>query len=139
MNTKKWAIAALGVFIVDQLLDYIIHGVILMGTYEATASLWRPDMESKMYIMWITGAVFAILFVYFYAKGYEGRGIIEGVRYGLWMGLFLAIPMAYNTYATISIPYSLAFQWFIYGVIQIVICGVVAAALYKPEAAAPAV
>jgi len=35
-------------------------------------------------------------------------------------------------------PYSLAFQWFIYGMIMSLILGVVAALLYKPAAAAKA-
>ena len=136
MNTKRWLLASLGVYIAHQILDAIIHGVILAGKYEETASVWRPDMESKMYIMWITAAIFSLLFVYIFSKGYEEKGIAEGARYGLWMGLFFSIPMAYGSYATLDIPYSLAFSWWTLGTIKIIICGIVAALLYKPVSVA---
>lgn len=135
MNTKRWLLGSLGVFVAHQFLNYIIHDLILMGCYEATASVWRPDMDSKMWIMVLTAAIFSLLFVYIFTKGYEGKGIFEGARYGLWMGLLISIPMAYNSYATLDIPYSLAASWWTYGTIQIIICGIIAALLYKPCAA----
>jgi len=42
--------------------------------------------------------------------------------------------MAYGTYAMIAIPYSLAVKWFLLGIVQYVIMGTVAAAVYgKPK------
>ena len=108
--------------------------LILSGLYEATAEIWRPDMDSKMWIMWITAAIFALLFVHIFSKGYEGKGLMEGARFGLWIGLLLSIPMGYNTYAIFPIPYSLVFLWFLFGTIQVTICGIVAACLYKSAA-----
>ena len=59
---------------------------------------------------------------------------MEGVRYGFYVGMMVSVPMAYATYATQPIPYSLALQWFIYGVIECVIIGVVAAQVYGGKA-----
>lgn len=132
MNKSRWLLASVGVFVAYEILNFIIHSVILMGIYEETKAVWRPDMMEKMWIMWITAAIFSLLFVLIFTKGYEGKGCMEGVRYGLLIGLFVSIPMAYNSYATIAIPYKLAFQWWVYGTIQCIICGVVAAWLYKP-------
>lgn len=136
MNVKRWLLASLGVYVAHQILDFIIHGVILAGTYKATADVWRPDMESKMYIFWITAAIFSLLFVYIFTKGYQGKGIMEGVRYGLWMGLLISIPMAYNSYVCFDVPYCLTFSWWTLGTVKIIICGIVAAGLYRPAAAA---
>lgn len=136
MNVKRWLLASLGVYIAILILDLIIRVLILQGCYEATADVWRQDMKSKMYIMYITAAIFSLLFVYIFTKGYEGKGIMEGVRYGLWMGLLISIPSAYGFYATIDIPYSLAFSWWTLGTVEIIICGIVAASLYRPAAAA---
>ena len=47
--------------------------------------------------------------------------------------------MAYGTYGMVAIPYSLALQWFIYGVIEYVICGVILSYIFgmkKDEAPA---
>ncbi|MBN2367044.1 MAG: DUF1761 domain-containing protein [Calditrichaeota bacterium] len=134
MNTKRWLITSLVVFVVAQILEFIIHAVILSGIYETTAHLWRSEseMNSMMWIMWLSGLIWAFLFVYIFIKGYEGRGIMEGVRFGLIIGLFFSIPMSLGSYAAQPIPFSLAVYWFIFGVIEIVILGVVTALLYKP-------
>jgi hypothetical protein len=50
----------------------------------------------------------------------------------------MSIGMAYGTYAMIDIPYSLALQWFIYGVISYIIYGIVLALVFGSKAKAPA-
>ncbi len=135
MNIKRWLIASIVVYIVMGLTEYIVHGIILMGTYEATASVWRPMEEIKGWIGFVTGAIFSLIFVYIFIKGYEGKGIMEGARYGLWIGLMFTIPNAYGFYSVLPIPYSLALMWWIFGTVQIVIYGIVAAAIYRPVSA----
>ena len=132
MNAKRFVWAAIVVFVASQILEFLIHGVILASTYESLKDLWRPDMESKMWIYPVIGAIWSLLFVYIFVKGREGKGVMEGVRFGVVIGLFVGIPMAYGAYAMIDIPYSLALQWWIYTLIECVILGVIAAAVYNP-------
>jgi len=136
MNLKRYFAASLAVFALSLLLGYLVHGVILKPVYDSLKSIWRPDMNSKMWIEWLNAYFLAFLFTYIYVKGYEGRGIMEGARFGVIMGLFLSVPMAYGTYMIIPIPFNLAVQWFLYGTAQSIVYGVVAAAIYKPKAAA---
>ena len=84
--------------------------------------------------------VFAsFLFVFIFTKGYEGKGIGEGVRYGIIIGLFATIPMSFGSYSVMPMTFSLALGWFIYGMIEYIILGIVVALLYKPTIpAAPA-
>lgn len=140
MDTKKYIIASVVVFVVFEILSFVIHNVLLGGTYQATASVWRTEaeMRANFPIFLVTTLISSFLFVFIYTKGYEGKGIMEGVRYGLWIGLFVSIPMAFNSFATLPIPLSLAIQWFIYGAIQFIIAGIVVAAIYKPAPAASA-
>jgi len=140
MNTKKWIIASVVVFVVAQILEFIIHYLILGGSYQATAHLWRPteEMNQMMWLMWLTGLIWAFIFVYIFAKGYENRGVMEGVRFGLIIGLFYSLPMSLGSYATMPIPFSLALNWFIFGMIEIIILGIMAALLYKPVTPAKA-
>lgn len=132
MNVKKLLIASGAVYIVYMLLDYVIHAVVLMGAYEATSSVWRPMEEMKMSVTLLRVLVYSLLFVYIFTKGYEGKGVVEGLRYGLLIGLIIWIPHAYTFYNVLPIPYSLALQWWVYGTIQSMICGAVIAMLYKP-------
>jgi uncharacterized membrane protein len=43
--------------------------------------------------------------------------------------------MAYGSYAAMPITYALAFQWFIYGLIEYVIAGIVLALVWGKKAA----
>jgi hypothetical protein len=127
---KKVLIGFVVVFVAMIVCSYIVDGLILGSTYESLNNLWRPDMQSKMWIYYVIMVVGAFFFSFIFSKGYEGKGIMEGVRYGLYIGIWMSIGMAYGTYAMIAIPYSLALQWFIYGIIQYVIYGVLLALVF---------
>ncbi len=86
MNVKRFLLASLAVFVSMQILDFLIHMVLLSEEYQYTASIWRADMMDTFWIMYLTGALFSLIFVFIFAKGYQGKGILEGIRYGLLMG-----------------------------------------------------
>jgi len=132
MNGKRLIIATLAVFIAFQAMDYLIHNVILMSAYEATTKLWRPEMMSLMWIMLLTGIFLSFMFVFIFVKGYEGKGLTEGLRYGLIMGLFMNVPAAFNQYVVYPLPLSLTLQWLVYGLTEFIVAGVIAAAVYRP-------
>ena len=92
------------------------------------------EMDSKMWIMILTDLIWVYFFTFFFVKGYENKGIMEGVRFGIYMGIFAALVISYQNYVVLPIPYSLAFQWFAYGFIQSIILGIVAALIYSPAA-----
>jgi uncharacterized PurR-regulated membrane protein YhhQ (DUF165 family) len=136
MNVKRFIAASLAVYVVSLALGYLIHGVILRATYDSLKNVWRPDMQSKLWIEWLDGLLVSFLFTYIFTKGYQAKGIMEGVRFGLIMGVFVSIPVSYGTYMIIPIPYYLALEWFLYGTAETILLGAVAAAVYKPAASA---
>lgn len=83
-----------------------------------------------MWIYYLVYVFVSFFFVLIFSKGYTGKGIIEGVRHGIYIGFLMSVPMAYSTYAMIPMPYSVAAQWFVYGMIQYVILGIIVAAIY---------
>lgn len=135
MDLKRLGLATAAVFVVDQILDFLIHQILLEDAYLATASLWRADedMMSKMWIMAAVSLLWSGIFVYLFGKFRRRPGLGEGLNFGLCVGLFVAAPMAYGTYTVMPVPHSLALSWFVYGVLQIVVCGAVAALTYKPS------
>ena len=135
---KKVWIGFIVVFVLMVILGYIIDTLILGSTYESLTNIWRPDMQSKMWIFYLVMLFQAFFFSFIFSKGYEGKGIAEGVRYGLYIGIWLSVGMAYGSYAMIPIPYSLALQWFIYGVIQYIIYGIALALVFRKKAPPPA-
>lgn len=142
MNTKKILTTFVGVYVVAMVLNFLIHGVLLEPYYMSPemSGIMRPEaeMESNMWIHFVTTLFFSFFFVFIFSKGYESKGIMEGVRYGVYVGLMVGIPMAYDSYAVYPMPYGLVLQWFLYTLVGYIILGVVAAALYKPKAATPA-
>ncbi len=131
MNVKRFIGASIAVFLAFQVLDFIIHGMILRPVYESLKDVWRPDMMSKMWIMYVGSFVLSFLFIYIFIKGHENKGIAEGIRYGIIIGLFASIPYGFYEYVMYPLPLSLCVQWFVYGMIEFIICGMIAAAIYK--------
>ena len=139
--SKKFWLGFIAVFGGLAITDFLIHGVLLTSIYESpeVKPLFRPDMVSKMWIFYVTYIIMSFFFTLIFSKGYEGKGVAEGVRYGFYVGLLMATPMAYTSYATYPLPYALALKWFIYGVIQYIILGVLVAAVFgKKSASTPA-
>ncbi len=139
MNVKKFWVAFVVIFIVLEILGYLVHGVLLGATYESEGikEVFRTmeEMDSRMWIMILTDLIWVYFFTFFFVKGYENKGIMEGVRYGAYMGIFVSLVFSYQNYVVLPIPYSLALQWFIYGFVISVILGVIAALIYKTEVA----
>ncbi|MDX2000191.1 MAG: hypothetical protein SF066_20930 [Thermoanaerobaculia bacterium] len=132
-NSRLW-LAALAVFAVGFALNFVIHQVWLQPDYQATQSVWRPEAEmaAKAPVMFITGLLFAVLFVTIFSRGYQGRGPMEGVRYGLLVGLLVMPLVAYDYYVVLPIPYDLALKWFLAGLARCAVLGLVAALVYRP-------
>lgn len=137
MNWKRLSLAALIAFIFLLLSDFLIHWVILKGVYEGlmAGGILRSAgaICGYLWVMIVMTAIFSFFFTYIFAKGYEGKGILEGVRYGIIIGFFWVFVNAYNAFAVIDIPYGLVWSWIIAGFIQTIIAGILLALIYKPK------
>ncbi len=142
MKNKRFWLTFVVVFIAMEIMGYLIHSVILGSTYamEDVAKIFRPmeEMNSLMWIMYVVDVVWAFFFVFIFTKGFENKGIMEGIRYGIYIGLFMELIAAYAQYVVYPLPYYLALQWFIYGFIECVILGLITSLLYKPTVPTPA-
>jgi hypothetical protein len=138
MSKKLW-LGVLTVFVVIAAWETIVNMVLLSAAYHATASLWRPEAEMKIWLFYVVYLFVAFFFTLIFSKGYEGKGVGEGLRYGFYVGMMMAVPMAYGTYGSMPIPYSLALQWFLYGLIEYVLCGMAVALVFGKQAAVTAV
>jgi len=130
MSKKVW-IGFIVVYIFMQLSDFIIHGVLLNSTYEAIRSavpgLYRGAEDQKIWIFFVLGLFFSYFFVYIFSKGYEGKGMPEGLRYGFYISLMTALPAAFAEFAMHPIPVVLSIEWFCFDVVKLLIAGMIAA------------
>ncbi len=137
MNVRRWGMAVLGAYSALAVTDWLIHSVWLGPTYQYTAAFWRPaeQMRDLIGFMVASQAALAVLLTFVYAKGYEaGKGTVaQGFRFGVLMGLLLFFPSNLMKFFVYPYPISLIFNWFLGGVVQTTITGLVIGYLYKPE------
>lgn len=128
MNMKRRVYAIVAVFLIVLALETVINGVLLDDLYKQTASVWRTqaEIESKMWLFWIGYAILASVFVTIYLKGREpGKsGWAQGLRFGAYIGVLLAVPTNLTLYAVLPIPLVLAVYWTIAGLTEMIVCGV---------------
>jgi len=135
MKNKRCLLASLAVFVVIGVLEMVIHGGLLKGIYQQTASVWRPEAEmmKMMWIMWVGYLIMAPLFTYLFSKGVEeGKGMVgQGLRFGLLIGIFIGAPMSLGWYVVLPIPGILAFYWFAAGLVESLAAGLTVGLIYR--------
>jgi hypothetical protein len=134
---RRLLLAFVVVYVLLEVCNFLVHGLWLGATYASLAGVWRPaaEVQSKLWIIFVTDAFWSFFFCYIFARGYEGKGPVEGARYGAIIGLFFALSQSYNSYVLFPLPYNLALKWFLSGLAGSVFLGIVAAAIYRPAKA----
>jgi uncharacterized PurR-regulated membrane protein YhhQ (DUF165 family) len=132
MNWKRFFVASLVTYVVVQAMDFIINEVFMKGANESLKSLWRPNMMSRMWVMYVVGVLVALLFAYIFVKGREGKGIAEGVRYGIIIWLFVSVPMSVSMWVLLPIPSIIILRWMLFGLLEMLVAGILVAVIYKP-------
>lgn len=132
---KRLLLAMLAGFAVIFLSDLLIHGFWLARAYEATKAIWRPEAEMNRRFGWMLLAQFlcAATFVIVWASGLFRRNLGAGAAFGLVMGMFQQV-WAIVDYVVIPMPGGLAAKWFLSGLAQAVLLGIITALVYRPLA-----
>jgi len=134
MNIKRLILAILAGWLVIFATDFLIHELWLGPLYQATKPLWRPEDEMHTRLCWMFLAQFLIVatFVTVWAKGFAGRGIGAAVSFGLLMGVFQQT-WVIILFVVMPLPAELAAKWFVSGLVQAVLLGIVTSLVYKPK------
>ena len=135
LNVKQWIIASFAVFIVLSILGFLL-GKIETSMFQGLPIKVDPAEEISMLRIWnyVGRAVYSLLFVFVYTKGFEGKSAItEGLRYGLWIGLLLNLSGFFGSLVTTTWPVGFLVFDKSLGFITTIITGITAAILYKPQ------
>ena len=137
LNVKQWAIASFAAFVIMTLVAFILIrlGIEPWGT-AATPTTGQHDPGSQRILIYLSRIALAGLFTFIFTKGVENKpGLGEGIRYGMWMGLLLNVPPFFMNLATTDWPASSHIIRMVVGIIEMTICGIAVAQLYKPNKA----
>ena len=128
---KRAMLAILVIFIVWSILDFLIHGLLLQPTYEATASLWRPMGEMNMPLMYLVTLLFTACFVAIYGLLVSNKSLVSGIKFGVLFGLATGISMGFGSYSFMPIPLSLAWSWFFGSLVEAVVAGAIVGSILR--------
>jgi len=136
MNNSRYVLASVVAFVYFFAAEFVFHGVILSETYEnlqGIAHLARPEAL----FMWFFVAYLVLGFVitYVFVRGYENKGLGEGVRFGLILGILIGVPNTLIRYAVEPWPGDIVVTFMVGYIIEYLIGGVLIALLYKPKTA----
>lgn len=135
MDLKRWLLATAGAFAVILLSDMVIHQVWLGDFYRVHAQWWRPaaEMEAMRGLMFVSQALLAALLAFIYMKGYEpAKGSVgQGFRFGVLMGLLLAMPSSLMNAVVYPYPSSLILSWLVGTLVEVTLAGMMIGYIYK--------
>jgi len=140
---KKLIGAIVAALVILFAAGFLVHDVWLGTTYremrEAGFS-FRPEeaMRHRFWLICVSDALYAIFFVWVYAKGREEKPWVgQGIRYGV-MTLFTVVPSTINDYVAYNPPHTLVLHWTIAGLIALILTGLAAAAILRKSSAGQA-
>lgn len=128
---KKIATATIAVFVLWFVLDFIIHGVVLKGAYQATAHLWRPEHEMKLWLIDVVTLLTALVFTGMYASFVSPKSARRGFWFGFLFGVTSGLGMGYGSFAVMPIPYFLALTWFLGSLLECTLAGLIVGYIVK--------
>ena len=128
---KRIAGAVVSIFISWNIIDYIVHGIILNQAYQETSQLWRPMAEMKMGLIYISVFISAVVFVLIYQRLVSNKSISNAIQYGILLGIGVGISMGYGTYAVMPIPYAMALTWFLTSILESAVAGILLGVIIK--------
>ncbi|WP_321394778.1 hypothetical protein [Emcibacter sp.] len=134
MNMSRFIMAVVAAYIVMAVVGFG-SDMVLKQYYDSYMAIARPEAEmmAMMPLFLVAYLVQTVLFCYIYIRGRETGDLMEGIRFGILIGVFMGTT---NVILYTGLPLSM--ETLVAGIsagIAVYICGGIAAALvYKPAA-----
>lgn len=132
MNWKRFLLATLAIFVFMFFYEFLIHGVLLMRTYEETPTVWRTmsEMQANMPLTILSQLALSAWITYMFSQIYPDGGIINGVRFGLYLGVFAGI-LSGSWYLVLPVAAKLGWSWLAIWIAEGLGAGAILGSIYK--------
>lgn len=140
MNYRRVVTAGIVVFVYTFLYEFALHSFVLASLYQNHEHLLRQQDESSFVyvLLMLLGFLFLSFgFCYIFARGYENKGIAEGLRFGALIGFTFAISSTLVEYSVFPIPDNWLAPWLIGYLVQWIVAGLIVAGIYRPNSGSP--
>jgi len=132
MNTQKYVIASIVAAVFIFFYGYLMYGVLLVDYIASIGNpaLMLPQGSENMTYIGLGCLIQAFGLGLIYVQGHEGKGAMEGVRFGLYVGIFL-VGIYVLTAGTMPVSLRAAITYGIIDTVMYMGAGVCFALLYK--------
>jgi hypothetical protein len=131
MKTKYLIYTSLFIFLFALLWNGLIHFIILRSADSEIAYLHRPDLSDKMWLSLIVTLCLSILFTVSYSKWRKDGNLKETLLHSIFFAILMGIIVDLNQYVLYPLPFCLIIQWFLFGVVEFIIYGLIAKAVFS--------
>jgi hypothetical protein len=134
MNTKKYWLSAAAVFIIARsLVAFLFFGLIFDSVYDQPINGMRAEGEELFGPAFLVTFLWSLAFVYIFAKGYQNKGIPEGLRFGLLTWIFYFVPMIVCYWSYFELPADWLMASLASGFAESLVAGLCVAFIYKTK------
>ncbi|MEI6669030.1 MAG: hypothetical protein WCP29_12820 [Acidobacteriota bacterium] len=135
MNFGRLAAAAVVSWLTHLVVSGLVWGTLLSDVLRQHAAIVRAPGDMDLVLGYGASLFGFFVFAYGYTKGYEGgAGVVEGLRYGVLVGLMLAAFAGVWVYVVSPVSAALATALVIDTIIEMAAYGAIVGVIYKPIA-----
>lgn len=135
MRTKRFWLTSAVLLVVALAWNAFVHLVVLRAANASVAHLRRPDLADKTWLSLILTAGIIMAFVWGYGRAAKTGSVREGLAYGLFFAVLAGLFVDLNQYVLFPIPAGVAARWFLGGLVEFSLYGVIASRLCPPPRA----
>jgi len=128
---KRFLIASSVLFITALVWNALVHLILLQEANSAIQNLKRTDFHDMLWLSLILTAGISCLFVWGYSRFAKNGSLREGMLFGLFFALTAGLLVDLNQYILYPIPAALAFKWFLGGIVEFILYGIIVSKLYS--------
>ncbi len=132
MRPRRFVLTCVVLFVLALAWNAFVHLLLLRETNAAVQHLRRPDLADKAWLSLLLTAGLVCLFVWGYSRCARTGRAAEGLVYGVFFALAAGLLVDLNQYVLYPIPAWVAFRWFLGGLVEFSLYGLVVSRLYPP-------
>ena len=136
MKYTRFFLACTVIFFFALVWNGLVHLVILSNANSILTVIGRPESERNLLLSLIATFALSALFVWSYSRLAKRGTMASGITHGLFFGLLAGVLADLNQYVLYPIPASLAVSWFVFGVVEFTISGILVSWVYRAKSQA---
>ena len=131
MSWKRMTMSVFLVLVTKAAVGAIFFGLVFTDAQEATSTAFRAEGTENHGIAMAGYVAWSFAFSFVFARGFEKRGWLEGVRFGLIVWLLYFVPMTLGIYGYFVVGSEWTIFALISGLAESLACGSVAALVFR--------